>query len=155
LEHGYSGRPCARRRASLTLQTCRSRTMVHSILVPLDGSKFSEQAVPLAVRLAESAGGNIQLAHVHEPLTTRYPRDMHTWDIPLDSALKHQPLAHLHAMVSRVRKTCKSPVTSRLLEGNVVDAIGQEAKDCNAELVVMTSHGRGLLARAWLGSVAD
>ena len=36
-----------------------------SILVPLDGSSFAEQAVPLASRIAQRAGGKLRLALVH------------------------------------------------------------------------------------------
>src|SRR5580765_4571284 len=37
-----------------------------SILVPLDGSPFAEQAVPLAARFAQRAGSKLRLAFVHE-----------------------------------------------------------------------------------------
>src|SRR4029450_2477225 len=42
-------------------------TMFRSILVPLDGSKFAEQALPIASRLARSASATLPLAEVsHE-----------------------------------------------------------------------------------------
>ena len=41
-------------------------TMFHSILVPLDGSPFAEQAVPLAAGLARHAGSKLRLALVHQ-----------------------------------------------------------------------------------------
>jgi nucleotide-binding universal stress UspA family protein len=36
-----------------------------SILVPLDGSPFAEQAVPLAARIAQRAGSKLRLTLVH------------------------------------------------------------------------------------------
>jgi nucleotide-binding universal stress UspA family protein len=39
-----------------------------------------------------------------------------------------------------------------LLEGNVPEALGRLAEAAGADLVVLTTHGRG---RLWLGSVAD
>lgn len=40
--------------------------MLKSLLVPLDGSEFSERALPLACRLARTTGAALHLAHVHE-----------------------------------------------------------------------------------------
>src|SRR6202041_168770 len=45
---------------------------------------------------------------------------------------------------------------SRLVaEGEVRDVICAQAEAVGADLVVMTTHGRGPLGRFWLGSVAD
>jgi nucleotide-binding universal stress UspA family protein len=41
------------------------------------------------------------------------------------------------------------------LEGPVVDGLVQEVKAAGAGLAILTTHGRGPLARVWLGSVAD
>ena len=48
-----------------------SRTF-RSILVPLDGSPFAEQALPLAARIADRTGAKLRLALVHE-LRARLP----------------------------------------------------------------------------------
>jgi nucleotide-binding universal stress UspA family protein len=45
--------------------------------------------------------------------------------------------------------------SSALLDGPVPDAINRYAAATGADLLVMTTHGRGPLARFWLGSVAD
>ena len=39
--------------------------MFQSLLVPLDGSKFSERTLPLAHGLAKATGACLHLAHVH------------------------------------------------------------------------------------------
>jgi nucleotide-binding universal stress UspA family protein len=41
------------------------------------------------------------------------------------------------------------------MKGEVADCIREQAAESGADLVVMTTHGRGPLARFWLGSVAD
>jgi nucleotide-binding universal stress UspA family protein len=41
------------------------------------------------------------------------------------------------------------------MRGGVVEMICQRAHDVDADLIVMTSHGRTGLSRMWLGSVAD
>jgi nucleotide-binding universal stress UspA family protein len=42
-----------------------------------------------------------------------------------------------------------------MLSGEPVEMICRRAHDIGADLIVMTSHGRTGLSRAWLGSVAD
>jgi nucleotide-binding universal stress UspA family protein len=39
--------------------------MYHSILVPLDGSQFAEQALPLALSIASRAGAGLEVVQVH------------------------------------------------------------------------------------------
>lgn len=46
-------------------------------------------------------------------------------------------------------------VERRVLGGAVGDTLLDHADDVDADLVVMTTHGRGSLARMWLGSVTD
>src|SRR5690349_6141986 len=45
----------------------RSTSMFHHILVPLDGSKRSEEALPLAAQLARSTGASLLLLRVIPP----------------------------------------------------------------------------------------
>ena len=46
-------------------------------------------------------------------------------------------------------------VSSALLEGYVTEALDRHAREIDAKLIVMTTHGRTGVRRAWLGSVAD
>src|SRR5690606_36424049 len=47
----------------------RRLSMFRNILVPLDGSPLSEQALPVAARLARAANATLHLVHVHTPAT--------------------------------------------------------------------------------------
>jgi len=42
-----------------------------------------------------------------------------------------------------------------VIEGSVPEALRQHALDVRADLIVMTTHGRGPFSRFWLGSIAD
>jgi nucleotide-binding universal stress UspA family protein len=46
-------------------------------------------------------------------------------------------------------------VASSLLEGYVTEALERHARETGADLIIMTTHGRTGVSRAWLGSVAD
>lgn len=120
--------------------------MFTRILVPLDRSALAEQALGLAAFIARPAGAGIDVTMVHEPLETG-----------LESAL--EPLLeaehkYLESVVSEV-ELGKIKASHALLRGDPAEMICARAMDVDADLIVMTSHGRTGLSRAWLGSVAD
>ncbi|HEY8073138.1 MAG TPA: universal stress protein, partial [Labilithrix sp.] len=53
------------------------------------------------------------------------------------------------------RKDAGIPMTTRLCQADPRDAIVSLAKELNADLVVMGTHGRRGIARALVGSVAE
>jgi nucleotide-binding universal stress UspA family protein len=132
--------------------------MYHSLLVLLDGSMFAEHALPLAVSLARRLGATLQVIHVHVPVAEVYSESILTRDETLDRRTREDARAYLAGVVQRLTTAAAIPVASALLdEGRrpVAEAIRQHAEATNAELLVMTTHGRGPLTRFWLGSVAD
>jgi nucleotide-binding universal stress UspA family protein len=129
--------------------------MYRSILVPLDGSKFGEHALPLAMKIARQAQASLQLVHVHVPLAPLSVANAMVYDDRLDVALQQDERTYLENAVQRVAEHARVPVTSTLLEGRIGDALEAHASRAGVDLIVMTTHGRGSLARAWLGSVAD
>src|SRR5262249_57716766 len=48
-----------------------------------------------------------------------------------------------------------APVTAEVLQDEVAPAVRRYAAAEAVDLIVMSTHGRGPLARFWLGSVAD
>lgn len=50
---------------------------------------------------------------------------------------------------------CDVPISCHVETGPVVAKLDEHARAAEADLLVMTTHGRGPLRRAWLGSVAD
>jgi nucleotide-binding universal stress UspA family protein len=129
--------------------------MYRSILVPLDGSKFGEHALPLAMKIARQAQAALQLVHVHVPLAPLSAGNVIVYDDRPDVALQQDERTYLDKVVQRVAEHARAPVTSTLLEGRIGDALEAHASRTGVDLIVMTTHGRGSLARAWLGSVAD
>jgi len=129
--------------------------MFHSILVPLDGSSFSEQALPLALSIARRAGIPLQVAYVHVSLAPLYADPRKGFENTLDPKHRTQEQAYLDGVVQRLAKTGPKPVSSALLDGPVPEALLEHAAARGVDLVVMSTHGRGPLSRVWLGSVAD
>jgi nucleotide-binding universal stress UspA family protein len=73
----------------------------------------------------------------------------------LDAALLEGDRAYLDKIVKQIAEFWRVPVTSVLLRGAIPDAIEKQVATVNADLIVMTTHGRGSFGRFWLGSVAD
>jgi nucleotide-binding universal stress UspA family protein len=131
--------------------------MYLSLMVPLDGSPFGEQALPLALKIARRAGATIHLVHVHNPATEPYTptiapaagREL------LHIQRERDEQGYLEGIAARLRDTASVPVHPVLIKGEVVSMLRATATSLEVDLVVMTTHGRGVLGRFWLGSVAD
>jgi len=120
--------------------------MYQSILLPLDGSGFSEAAVPAALSLSRKTGASLRMVTVIEFFPTSAP---YGWE----DAARDQASEYLADLKERIQPRAGGEVTTTVLMGHVPSAL--EAESEPADLVVMASHGRGGLSRAWLGSVAD
>ncbi|MFH1763019.1 MAG: universal stress protein [Gemmatimonadota bacterium] len=120
--------------------------MYRQIFLPLDGSRFGESVFPLALRLSHLTGARIHLVTVQEILPAMAPMG---WQ----SASQDWARAYLEGTADEVRKISKHEVTTSFRSGHVADELLEEAQD--ADLTVMATHGRGMVSRAWLGSVAD
>lgn len=138
--------------------------MLRRILVPLDGTRFGDHALPYAVDLARRAGAVLELVHVHRPLDP----DPHLATMPQfqfqhvadanerydaeAAAAERRTLAEKAAAIEIGHDI---EVRTRLLTGRTDDAILQEAREIVADLVVLSSHGRQGLSRLRHGNVAQ
>jgi nucleotide-binding universal stress UspA family protein len=129
--------------------------MYHSIVVPLDGSPFGEQALPLALSIAQRAEVPIDVVHVHVPLAPMYAESAAGLETTLDPRIRDQEEAYLNDIVKRIAAVSRCRICTKLLDGSVADAIREHAQARSADLIVMTTHGRGPFSRFWLGSAAD
>jgi nucleotide-binding universal stress UspA family protein len=125
--------------------------MYRFILVPLDGSTFGEQALPVAAGIARRAGAALEVVQVRSvclPVSAVPRSDM-------DNPLVAEAYGYLDEVVTRLGSGIGISVAATLLEGSVPDALNEHARARGADLIVMTTHGRGGFSRFWLGSVAD
>ena len=117
-----------------------------SLLVPLDGSPFAEQALPVAIEIAQAAQASIRLVLVHQPSSPDTKARL--------AALKAER-SYLQHVAARAKEITGTRLTAVTLNPPVVPALREHIDRTGVDLVVMTTHGRGMLERAWLGSVAD
>lgn len=127
--------------------------MYQSIVLPLDGSSFAEEAVPLAGLLAERFEANLHLIHVIRPfpeVDLQSPEEDMNWKAQLREAAS-EALGELTAEL----RADGVEANAEVREGRVVDTLLETIQERAAGLVILTSHGAGGFRRWWLGSVAD
>ena len=129
---------------------------IRSVLLPLDGSDFAERAMPWAAGIARKARARLRLALVHQPPepppSTQAERRLYT---RIQLSLRKSQRSYLRTTAARLRTEGSIRVGTAMLHGEPASALGSYIRDVGLDLVVMTTHGRGGLERAWLGSVAD
>ena len=123
---------------------------LQSLMVPLDGSRFAEAALPIAALLAGRAGAKVRLALVHVPAT---PPGADAAGV--DVTVQERERGYLAGTASRLDPAGVVVPELLLLEGQPGPALAEELEHHPADLVVMATHGRGAVSRLWLGSVAD
>ena len=122
--------------------------MYRSLLVPLDGSPFAEEALPLAMSIARRAGASLHLVAVAAGAGFSFLSEKDS------ECLAKGWQVYLDGVVERVRSHVTVPVSAVLLEGgDVAPQISAHAESIGADLIVVSTHGRGALGRFWLGSV--
>jgi nucleotide-binding universal stress UspA family protein len=124
--------------------------MYTRILVPLDGTACSYEAMTHAIAIAKAMRSSIVFFYAMDT-STEYREGVVSMAGALDKLS-----AQGEVLVERARKIAADSgvhATGELLEGSPAEAITQRATDF--DLVVMGSHGKGLFKRFAVGSVTE
>lgn len=125
---------------------------VRRLLVPLDGSAFARQALPVAERMARLLEIPIHLVHAID-LQGDWVLGDEANDLEVLLAPMHEEqAAWLHGEVEALGKQGLA-ATSCLETGRVAEVIADEIQP--GDVIVMTSHGASGIRRWLLGSVAN
>jgi len=131
--------------------------MRRKILVPLDGSNFSELALPLALSLVERADGELHLVTVASTApAVSFDGDDDGYVDGWFEEERGRARTYLEEVQGRIVEAGGSvPIHARVLSGRPVPVLDEHVREEGMDLVVMTTHGRAPVERFWLGSVAD
>jgi len=126
------------------------------ILLPLDGSRIAEQALPVVGTIAHRGGTKVHLASV-VPQVPVFPAsgEESVPDPGLEQELRDQLTEYLRSTAEALETTHGVEVTYALLDGSPAQALADHARAKRVGLIVMTTHGHSGINRFWLGSVAD
>ncbi|HEX6292015.1 MAG TPA: universal stress protein [Herpetosiphonaceae bacterium] len=128
----------------------------HSIIVPLDGSAFAEQALPQARSIAIAMDTDLILVGVGPTIDDVALADggiEPAWMLTECQAEDDRVAAYLNDRAAQIRREGVR-VRATFVRGEPADQILRVSDDERAGLIVMTTHGRSGLSRLWLGSVA-
>lgn len=132
--------------------------MYQRILVPFDGSATSSRGLDEAIKLATLTGATVRLLHVVEVLlfasgfetAAAYAGEV----IPLMKKAGEKLLQEGKARVEKAGVKAETflvdSITTRLS-----DAVAEQVKAWNADLIVIGTHGRRGVDRLMLGSDAE
>lgn len=115
------------------------------IIVPLDGSTFAEDALATALALVDDSGSLDLVTAMEGAPPFAVPE--------FDDLAREWALKYLDGLKEKLPPALQAH--SVVLVGHPSEEIRSFIADSEADLVVMATHGRGPLTRAWLGSMAD
>jgi nucleotide-binding universal stress UspA family protein len=121
--------------------------MFHDIVVPLDGSSLAECALGPAGYAARECWARLHLIRVHVTRGSDTPAQ--------DAVSRAGAERYLQGMASWLRESGEYEVRIAVLDGSPALAIADYADRVEADLIVMTTHGRTGVQRRRLGSVAS
>jgi nucleotide-binding universal stress UspA family protein len=125
--------------------------MFKHLLVPLDGSRLAEAALPAAAALSETLGAWVTLVHVIEQGA---PQEIHGERHLSDSAEASGYLTEIAARVFPPGLRVEPHVHTTEVK-DVARSIVEHANEFGPDLIVMCTHGRGGLRTWLLGSMAQ
>ena len=136
--------------------------MEERILVPLDGSKTGETALPyveeLVTKLLPEVKVEITLLQVVSSLTHYIVAGEASTRVPYTEEemeqIKGRAMDYLD-QTGEVLRGKGAVVNARVAVGNAADEIIKAADDIEADMIAMSTHGRSGFSRWAFGSIAD
>lgn len=128
--------------------------MYKRILVPVDGSPTSGKALATALQLARESGGRLRIVHAFDELAFLS-------GLEYDNGVLRAARAEADQVLTAAQESVAAAGVSadaRLLETRgrrLGDAVADEARAFEADLVVVGTHGRRGVGRVLLGSGAE
>ena len=136
--------------------------MYERILVPLDGSKVGESALPyiedIVSKLSPKVKVEVTLLQVLSPMSVYVGGG----EVPLEAAYTRKVMEETtgRAMeyLNKIGETLRSKgviVTAKVSVGNAAEEIKKAADELNVDLIAMSTHGRSGISRWAFGSITD
>jgi nucleotide-binding universal stress UspA family protein len=128
---------------------------IRKILVPLDFSALSKEALLWAIDLARRYDASLTLLHVYQPISFALPEG---YVLPTPSVLADLEVSLGKALDDArrdVEEKSGMRVDTKLLQGAPFAEIVRLAREGSYDLIVLSTHGRTGIRHALLGSVAE
>jgi nucleotide-binding universal stress UspA family protein len=124
--------------------------MIKNIMLPVDGSSFSEKAGVLAIYLAKKLDAKLSAVHVVGlGKATKLENDN------IESARIKQAETIFSSIREKASKESLEIETKILVSRDIPETILEESKDGSYDLIIIASHGLSGIKKIILGSVTD
>ena len=136
--------------------------MIKNILVPIDGSEHSNNALKFGLELAEKYSAKLTLLSVAQPVVVTGPMFItQPMMPPTSTAMYVQAIESAHKKMledTYNRAKAEKPdleISKMLVDGRPADRIVEIADKEKFDLIVIGSRGVGGVKKFFLGSVSD
>lgn len=127
-----------------------------TIIAALDFSDASEPVIATTTKLAKALNEGIHLVHVVEAEPTYAAYGFSPDEFPAMHQVQTESLNRGEEKLQKIAREIDVPnVQTRVLQGQPLHALLKYAEEINADILVLGSHGHGLLGSLLLGSVAE
>jgi nucleotide-binding universal stress UspA family protein len=148
--------------------TKNRRNLFEKILVPIDGSKQSHDALLESLEIAKIHGSTIEILHVITPREEYIPYEAASPNMPYEENWMppewiNEYLDNVHKndenMLKQAQQFAKTiapdnNIITKLIEGRAADSIIEEAEKGDISLIIIGNRGLGGLHEFVLGSVS-
>jgi len=147
-------RPVAKARKRGPVADAPPSLPIHQILVPIDFSTYSKNALRYAIPMARAFGATLHLVYVVEP--TIYPADLGFGQVVLpgvEEELREKGAGELKNLIEKeIPDGVKA--TSAVRTGKPHQEILAEAQEKEVDLIIVASHGHTGVEHVLFGSTA-
>lgn len=132
--------------------------MYRQILVPVDGSDTANKALQAALELAKDSGGRVRAIHVMEEVA--YASNFNQFGVYTEELLNAMQEAGKGILQDAMTRARSAGVAADTLlfdsvSGRLAEVVANAAREWNADLIVVGTHGRRGVGRMLMGSGAE
>ena len=125
------------------------------VLHATDFSGASRPAFARALELGKQPRAKLFVLHVRMPPSPFLGNRLPSSYLELEAGAQRDAARGMAAMMIKVQKAGIKNVVSKIVTGAPADQIIRRAKRWRADLIVIGTHGRSEVGRAFMGSVAE
>jgi len=126
-----------------------------TILTAIDFSEITDAVVKYAIKFAKSYNGSIRLLHIAEPPSAFLGDDVGPQVV---RDIKAATIKKEHKQLDTITELMEAEgieVKSIIIQGSTVEKIIEQSEKANADIIILGSHGKGVIASAIMGSTCQ
>ena len=126
---------------------------ITKVIVPIDFLRHTEQLTELALYVCKKFEATLRFVHIVE-----HPHNFSSYETPSLAQFTTEVLDKAEIKMEQFVKRNSEILPNcegKVIQGNIVTSIVNYAKDEQADLIIIGTHGRKGLEKLWLGSIAE